>query len=132
MRSRGLTPIITLNHFTLPLWVSTPPMEFSRNLLANVILPPKMKHLPLVDPIAADPYWKSLKGWESHRTVDAFIKYVSKMVNEFKDIVDYWITLNEPQITRSSQLEDCCQRIVNGNPVKIDVISASSHSDLGK
>ena len=49
MRSRGLTPIITLNHFTLPLWVSTP-MEFSRNLLANAILPPKMKHLPLVDP----------------------------------------------------------------------------------
>ena len=96
MRSRGLTPIITLNHFTLPLWVSTPPMEFSRNLLANAILPPKMKHLPLVDPIAADPYWKSLKGWESHRTVDAFIKYVSKMVNEFKDIVDYWITLSEP------------------------------------
>ncbi|MFZ1878188.1 MAG: family 1 glycosylhydrolase, partial [Nitrososphaeraceae archaeon] len=29
-------------------------------------------------------------------TVDAFIKYVSKMVNEFKDIVDYWITLSEP------------------------------------
>lgn len=96
LRSRGLTPIITLNHFTLPLWVSTPPMEFSRNLLANAILPPKMKHLPLVDPIAADPYWKSLKGWESRRTVDAFIKYVSKMVNEFKDIVDYWITLSEP------------------------------------
>ena len=50
LRSRGLTPIITLNHFTLPLWVSTPPMEFSRNLLANAILPPKMKHLPLVEP----------------------------------------------------------------------------------
>ena len=31
-----------------------------------------------------------------------------------------------------SQLEDCCQRFVNGNPVKIDVISSSSHSFLGK
>jgi len=27
MRERGLTPVITLNHLTLPLWILTPPIE---------------------------------------------------------------------------------------------------------
>lgn len=95
MRKRDLTPVVTLNHLTLPLWVSTPPIEFKKKL-GQHILPSPLKHLPLADPPSTDPYWKSLRGWETYRTVEEFIQFVSKVVPEFKDQVDYWITISEP------------------------------------
>jgi beta-glucosidase/6-phospho-beta-glucosidase/beta-galactosidase len=95
MRERGLTPIVTLNHLTLPLWVLTPPIEFTKKL-GQHILPSPLKDLPLADPPSNDPYWKSLRGWETYRTVEEFIQFVSKVVTEFKDQVDYWITISEP------------------------------------
>ena len=58
MRDNGLTPIITLNHLTLPLWISTPPSRFTKKLWQN-ILPSPLKDLPLSDPISNDPYWNS-------------------------------------------------------------------------
>ena len=95
MRERGLTPVVTLNHLTLPLWVLTPPIEFTKKL-GQRILPSPLKDLPLADPPSNDPYWKSLRGWETYRTVEEFIQFVSKVVTEFKDQVDYWITISEP------------------------------------
>ena len=95
MRERGLTPVVTLNHLTLPLWVLTPPIEFTKKL-GQHILPSPLKDLPLADPPSNDPYWKSLRGWETYRTVEEFIQFVSKVVTEFKDQVDYWITISEP------------------------------------
>lgn len=95
MRKRGLTPVVTLNHLTLPLWVLTPPIEFTKKL-GQHILPSPLKDLPLADPPSNDPYWKSLRGWETYRTVEEFIQFVSKVVTEFKDQVDYWITISEP------------------------------------
>jgi beta-glucosidase len=32
MHKRGLKPIITLNHITLPLWILSPPISFKKNL----------------------------------------------------------------------------------------------------
>jgi beta-glucosidase len=52
--------------------------------------------LPLADPPPSDPYWKSLRGWESNETVKEFIKYVAKVVEELRDQVDYWVTVGEP------------------------------------
>jgi beta-glucosidase len=75
LRERGLTPLITINHFTLPQWVLTPPVNISDS---------------------TDPYYKSLRGWESNDTVDAYVEYVKRVVPEFKDQVDHWLTLNEP------------------------------------
>ena len=95
MRDKGLIPIITLNHVTLPLWVLTPPTEFTKKI-GQRILPSPLKDLPLADPPSTDPYWKSLRGWETHRTVEEFIKYVAKIVSELKDLIDYWITISEP------------------------------------
>ncbi len=95
MRKRSLEPIVTLNHVTLPLWILTPPITFKKKFGQN-LLPSPLKELPLTDPLQTDLYWKSFKGWESNKTVEKFIEYLTKIVSEFKDIVDYWITITEP------------------------------------
>ena len=95
MRERGLTPVITLNHLTLPLWVLTPPSRFTKKI-GQRLLPSPLKDLPLADPPASDPYWKSLRGWENYETVKEFIKFVTRVVQELKELVDYWVTLAEP------------------------------------
>ena len=95
MREKKLNPIITLNHFTLPLWISTPPAEFTRKLYQK-FLPHPFRDLPLGEPYILDPYWKSMRGWENKETVDMFITYVEKVVSELKKQVDFWITINEP------------------------------------
>jgi beta-glucosidase/6-phospho-beta-glucosidase/beta-galactosidase len=84
VRERGLEPVVTLNHLTLPAWVLTPPR----------------------DSVSIDGYgWAShddpgfqmsLRGWENPAAVDAFILFVEKVATEFKDDVRYWIPLNEP------------------------------------
>ena len=81
MTQKGLTPVVTLNHFTLPLWVLTPPTTIG---------------ITGGEPVPSDPYWQSLRGWENVQTIDEFIKYVSVVVNALNGQVDYWLTLNEP------------------------------------
>jgi len=95
MRERDLVPVVTLNHFTLPLWVLTPPGTFTKRI-GQQLLPPPLRDAPIGVPPSTDPYWNSLRGWENYRTVEEFIKFVERVVSELKDQVDYWITLNEP------------------------------------
>lgn len=95
MSEKGLTPVISLNHVTLPLWVLTPPQEFTKTAWQH-FLPHPLKDIPFADPSPSDPYWDSLRGWENHETVNRFITYVERMVLELKDQVDYWITIGEP------------------------------------
>jgi len=95
MRDRGLTPIVTLNHSSLPLWVLTPPCIFTKKIGQN-LFPSPLKDIPLSDPPASDPFWKSLTGWENEQTISEFIKYVGRVVQELRDQVDYWITVGEP------------------------------------
>jgi beta-glucosidase len=95
MRKSDLIPIVTLNHFTLPLWVLTPPLNITKNIIQQ-ILPSPLRGAPIGEPQSADPYWNSLRGWENHRTVEEFVKFTERMVAELKDLVDYWITINEP------------------------------------
>jgi beta-glucosidase len=95
MRARGLTPVISLSHATLPLWVLTPASNFTKRIGQN-LLPPPLKDIPLGDPPSSDLYWKSLRGWENNETVEEFIKYVGRIVLELKAQVDCWITIGEP------------------------------------
>ena len=37
-------------------------------------------------------------GWRSRNTVDAFIRYAETCFRELGDLVDYWITFNEPSV----------------------------------
>jgi beta-glucosidase len=98
MRGRSLIPVVSLNHATLPLWVLTPPQQFLRRKFQN-FMPQPIKDLPLSDPPPSDPYWKSLRGWENEETVERFIRYVERIVLEFRELVDYWITIGEPVAT---------------------------------
>lgn len=95
MRENHLIPIVTLNHFTLPLWVLTPPANFKKKLFQH-LLPQPLNDLPLNNPESDDMFWKSMRGWENSATVDAFVRFVRKVVDELKEYVDYWITINEP------------------------------------
>jgi beta-glucosidase len=95
MKDRGLNPIVTLNHLTLPLWILTPPANFRKKLGQSLLISP-LKDIPLVDPPSEDLYWRSLRGWENHQTVREFVKFVSKVVMELRNLVDYWITICEP------------------------------------
>lgn len=95
MRDKGLEPIVTLNHLTLPLWVLTPPVQFKKRFYQH-FMPKPIRQLPVDDPLSSDPYWKSLRGWENEETIREFVKFVERVVSEFKDLVDYWITISEP------------------------------------
>lgn len=95
MRGSGLNPIVTLNHLTLPLWILTPPNSFRKKLVQRLLLSP-LKDIPLADPPSQDLFWRSLRGWENYDTVREFVKFVSRVVKELKDLVDYWITIGEP------------------------------------
>lgn len=73
---KGMMPIVTLNHFSLPRWALTPPVTLFGN--------------------EDDGFKKSLGGWENPDTVSAFARYVRFVVGQFRDVVRYWITVNEP------------------------------------
>lgn len=40
----------------------------------------------------------SIGGWRNQRTVDAFEQYARLAAEEFGELVDYWITVNEPLV----------------------------------
>ncbi|HVO30082.1 MAG TPA: glycoside hydrolase family 1 protein, partial [bacterium] len=75
-RARGLTPVVTLEHWTLPLWADDP-----RN-------PP--------DPQV---------GWLSTAVQNEFVTFAGKMAQEYGADVDDWITFNEPMVTTVAALE---------------------------
>lgn len=49
-----------------------------------------------------NPIWFAKKGgWENERSWDYFSRYAQKIVNEFNDLIRFWITINEPVIFSS-------------------------------
>lgn len=63
-KDRGLKVMLTLHHFTLPLWVA----DYGQG------------------------------GWKDPRIPDLFAAYSRRVVAELGDLVDYWITVNEPNV----------------------------------
>ncbi len=59
---RGMTPLVTLHHFSHPLW------------LAN------------------------RGAWENEEIAQAFASYARKVVDALKEYVNYWVTINEPNV----------------------------------
>lgn len=82
IKANDLKVILTLNHMSLPDWVLTPPTT-----------PP-----PVALGIDSG-FCHSLRGWENSLVVEAFGNFVQHIVNQFKDFVEYWITINEPIAT---------------------------------
>lgn len=45
------------------------------------------------------PKWVSDKGgWENRETEKYYLRFVEKIADEFKDDVDFWVTINEPGV----------------------------------
>lgn len=65
---RGMTPVVTLLHFSFPQWLTE------------------------------DPDGNGLRDWEDPETVDRYLRYVELVVREFGPSVRYWLTFNEPNI----------------------------------
>ena len=62
LKRHGLTPIVTLHHFTNPLWIA------------------------------------DAGGWEARETIDHFERFVAFCAREFGSEVDWWCTVNEPEV----------------------------------
>jgi beta-glucosidase/6-phospho-beta-glucosidase/beta-galactosidase len=88
MRARGLRPIVTLNHFTLPLWVLRPPVAHTCVTVFGATACFASRE--------DAGFRSSLRGWENERTVSEFAEFARRVVARFGDKVDYWLTLNEP------------------------------------
>ncbi len=75
LRQHGLDPFVTVNHFTLPVWVHDP-------VTARPLI-----QLGLPAPAA---------GWLSSGTAAEFEKYAAYVAWKYGDQVDNWATINEP------------------------------------
>jgi beta-glucosidase len=62
LKRHGLRPVVTLHHFTNPLWIA------------------------------------DRGGWEHRDTVDRFCEFVRFCAREFGGEVDWWCTVNEPEV----------------------------------
>ncbi|MFN0143256.1 MAG: family 1 glycosylhydrolase, partial [Mycobacterium sp.] len=76
MHAAGLDPMVTINHFTLPLWVHNPAQARVKELLG---LTPQIGG-----------------GWVSSSTVTEFEKYAAYLAWKYGDQVTNWVVLNEP------------------------------------
>ncbi len=65
LKKRGIKPMVTIWHWTLPLWMS------------------------------------EKGGWENSKFPEYFEQYTRFVVEELDDLVDFWITTNEPMIYTS-------------------------------
>ncbi len=75
LRAHGLEPMITVTHFTLPVWVHDPALT---RVLVQFGLPAHSA------------------GWLSSSTPVEFEKYAAYLAWKYGDQVDHWVTLNEP------------------------------------
>ena len=69
-----LTIVLTLNHFTLPLWLHGPTL--CRNSFKR----------------------SDRRGWVEPKIIVEFAKYAAYSAKTFGDIVDIWATINEPMV----------------------------------
>ncbi len=69
IKNRGMKPVLTLHHFTNPVWVL---------------------NLDRENPV------DDIGGWENPQIVDEFVEYAGKIAEEFGKDVDIYLTINEP------------------------------------
>ena len=83
IRRSGMTPWVTINHYSLPSWIHDP--IAARNALNG-------------HPVNDEPPVFDRAGWLSRTTVGEFRKYAEYLAWKLGDEVDRWITLNEPMV----------------------------------
>lgn len=65
LRAHGIEPIVTLHHFSNPIWFA------------------------------------ERGGWLQREAVGRFARYAKRVVHEYRDLVRYWMTINEPGVYAS-------------------------------
>jgi beta-glucosidase/6-phospho-beta-glucosidase/beta-galactosidase len=83
IRGLGMEPVLTLNHFTLPLWLHDPVAV--REAFAGV------------GPDEAPPAVRR-GGWLSAGTVKQFGRFAAWAAWRYGGLVDTWVTINEPMV----------------------------------
>jgi beta-galactosidase len=86
-RARGMRVMLTLNHFTLPVWLHDP-REVRRAFAGR-------------DPDADVPGGIARGGWLDRAAVERFREYAAYVAWRFGDLVDLYATVNEPLVTTS-------------------------------
>jgi beta-galactosidase len=81
IRNAKMAPFVTLNHFTLPLWLDDP--IAARNAFAGV---------------GPDDPPPATGGWLDARTPVEFGKYAGYVAAKLGDLVDYWTPINEANV----------------------------------
>jgi beta-glucosidase/6-phospho-beta-glucosidase/beta-galactosidase len=84
LRAQGLEPVVTLNHFSLPLWLHDP--IAIRDAFATV------------GPNMPVPPGLTSAGWLDPAIVPEFEKLAAYAGAKFGDLVDVWCTINEPVV----------------------------------
>jgi beta-galactosidase len=74
LRANNFEVFVCLNHFTLPLWIHDPIIVRKTRLRAGP------------------------KGWVDENTIVEFTKYAAYMAWKLGNIVDNWVTFNEPSV----------------------------------
>jgi beta-glucosidase/6-phospho-beta-glucosidase/beta-galactosidase len=83
IRAAHMTPFVTLNHFTLPLWLHDP--IAARNAFAGV------------GPDDPPPTFANA-GWLDPRAPSEFAKYSGYVAAKLGDLIDYYSPINEPNV----------------------------------
>ena len=98
MRERGLEPIVTLNHVSLPLWVCRPPVESGPLFLPREVSGvTSFVNYPNV--AVEDEGYRDARGWENPDTTEYYRNFVEAVLDKLASKVTRWITLNEPTST---------------------------------
>ena len=74
LKAKDFKFFVCLNHFTLPLWIHNP----------IIVRDTKLNRGP--------------RGWFDEKTIIEFTKYAAYMAWKIGDIVDNWVTFNEPMV----------------------------------
>jgi beta-galactosidase len=84
LRRERLAPMVTLNHFSLPLWLHEP------TAVRDAFAP--------VGPAGDVPGGLARAGWLDPAIVDDLAKFAAYAGWKFGDLVDLWCTVNEPVV----------------------------------
>jgi beta-glucosidase/6-phospho-beta-glucosidase/beta-galactosidase len=103
IQARGMEPIVTLNHMTVPNWVlQTPltaalddPASYDERTAAGSTLPFTVL---LRGSVEDGTFRGTLRGWETRATSAAFVQYAREVVAKLSG-VRWWLTFNEPIAT---------------------------------